>query len=105
MQVTLKTLKGNLYFIIFHFIIFHFPLWGLLCLQYNRSSTYGEEGIVFNNPSFTVAKNLIVNKRACIAWTIAKNILQITTLVTTHIDDAMVHINGRIVGLNRRVAF
>ena len=76
----------------------------LLCLQYNRSGTDSEEGVVLNHPTLTIAEDLVVNKRAGIARTIAKPVLQVAALITTHVDDAMIHVDRRIISLNRGIA-
>ena len=75
----------------------------LFCPKDDACGPDGEKSAVGDDATLAVTENLVVDKRACIAGSVAKYIFQLPVFVATNVDDAMCDVDAGVDGLDGAV--
>lgn len=70
-----------------------------LKLEKNAGGTYRKEGAISDYTTLALSQLSIVDKGACVAVSIAKDVTQLPVLITTDVDDAVEQVDTGIVGM------
>lgn len=73
------------------------------CTEDDAGGTKGEEGAVFNNPSFTGIEFDIVNEGACVAVVVFQGIAKSASFIATDGDGAVIQVDAGVNGLKGAV--